>query len=78
MVRGADFAESEVCEEHVAEFVEENVLWLQVPVDDRVRVQVLQRQNDLSGVKLRPRLAEATGCTAEDTGQGEGREGRTR
>jgi hypothetical protein len=53
-------------------FVEEDVLWLEVPVDDRVAVQVLQRQNDLSGVELCARLTEATGWT--EGGKGRRRE----
>ena len=45
----------------VAVAVEQQILGLQVTVDDVVRVQVVQRQGDLGGVKLGDGVGEALG-----------------
>lgn len=49
---GIDAAESKVSQSHVALFIHENVVGLQVPEDDVVAVEVLERQANRSHVKL--------------------------
>ena len=44
----------------VPRLVDEDIFWLQVAVDDIERVEILERQDDLSGVECCVRLAAAT------------------
>ena len=39
--------------------VKKNILWLQVPVDDSLLMEVLQALNDLSSIIARPELVKA-------------------
>ena len=45
------FAESKICELDMAFGVQEDVLGFQIPVDNALTVQMLQRQRDLGNVK---------------------------
>ena len=54
-----DFGQSEVCELQIALLIKQDILWLQVSVDDAVRVQVLQSQDDLSCIEARSILRKA-------------------
>ena len=54
-----DLGEAKISELKVALAIEEHILWLQVSVDDPVDVEVLECEDDLSGVKACPVLRES-------------------
>jgi len=53
------FGESEISDFDVGLGIQENVFWLEIPVDDIVAMQVLEGKQNLSCIKLGHFLLEA-------------------